>query len=181
MSLFGESSPEPRRNTPTSLFDDTSPQTPQKARKGGGGLFADQDDAAGDTGSPWDSAFTPKKQDRSDLIKNLLPADAVPDHYVDTFDALIEEGFVQGAGVSQKGFEKVLGGSSLTPASRSKILEITGGGNWDKKTFVRGEINVLLSLIGLAQEGEEVSLDSVDERRKSESEIHWGAIKAITH
>ena len=32
----------------------------------------------------------------------------------------------------------------------------------------RSEFNVLLALIGLSQEGEEATLDSVDERRKSE-------------
>ena len=168
MSLFGDSSPEQAHDTSASLFENPAPKTPQKSSKGSTGLFAETDD----TGSPWNSTLTPKKQDRFELIRNLLPADSVPSFYVDTFEALVEEGFVQGAGVSKRGVERVLEGSRLTPVDRSNVLDITGASSWDKDTFTRGEFNVLLALVGLAQEGEEVSLDSVDERKRSKILSH---------
>jgi sorting nexin-8 len=37
----------------------------------------------------------------------------------------------------------------------------------ETKEIGRGEVNVLLALIGLAQEGDEITLDGVDERRRS--------------
>lgn len=164
-SLFGEQpSPQATRNTSSSLFDEDPISTPQKTAGSSGGLFAD-DSAAGDTNSPWGSSFTPKKQARADLIKTLLPANAVPESYVDVFDAFVEEGFVQGSGASKQGIEKLLHGCQLNARDRTRISELTGAGTWDKTSFSRGEVNVVLALIGLAQEGEEVSLDSVDERR----------------
>ena len=39
----------------------------------------------------------------------------------------------------------------------------------ENRELGRAEVNVLLAMIGLAQEGEEVTLDGVDERRRSES------------
>lgn len=170
MSLFGEDTPAPSaRNPPGSLFDDEPAATPQKKAPGAtsGGLFAD-DSTADDNNSPWGSTFTPKKQARADLVKTLLPGNSVPESYIDTFDALVEEGFVQGSGVNRRGVEKVLDGCQLSASDRAKILEITGAGSWEKASFSRGEVNVLIALIGLAQEGEEVSLDGVDERRQCE-------------
>ena len=167
MSLFGDDSPvKPTPTNSNTLFDDESASTSQKkAISKGSGLFADGDTAE-DTSSPWGNNFTPKKQARSDLLKTLLPGDTVPESYIDAFDTLVEEGYVQGSGVSKQGVLKLLDGCNLGPSDRAKILNITGAGNWEKASFVRGEFNVLLALIGLAREGEEVSLDSVDERRK---------------
>jgi sorting nexin-8 len=39
----------------------------------------------------------------------------------------------------------------------------------ENKELGRSEVNVLLAMIGLAQEGDEVTLDGVDERKRSES------------
>ena len=171
MSLFGDAPAQPVRNASSSLFEDESSSTAQKKSSNTGGLFADNDDVAHDTNSSWGSNLAPKKQARSELIKTLLPGDAVPDLYVETFDALVEEGFVQGSGVNKQGVEQLLDGAKLSASDRGKILEITGAGNWEKATFTRGEVNVLLALIGLAQEEEEVSLDSVDERRNCQWQI----------
>ena len=171
MSLFGDEPPQPARKTASSLFDDSPTAAPQKPQAGGG-LFADAEDPPNESGSPWGAQFTPKKQARSDLVKNLLSGDSVPDLYIDTFDSLADEGFVQGSEVNERGLEKLFEAGRIDANSRTQITELVSAGARDKKTFSRSEINVVLALVGLAQEGEEVSLDSVDERRRSKSRTH---------
>ena len=172
MSLFGTSPDEPSRKTSQSLFDDESSSN---TKPQGSGLFAEE--ANNDTGSPWD-LVTPKKQARSTLVKTLLPATEVPESYVDTFDALLESGKRSGAGVSIEGVRQLLHGTGLGTEEQSKVLNIvTPGGVDDTRGIERGEFNVLLALVGLAQEKEEVSLDGVDERKSSMllARSNWGA------
>ena len=177
MSLFGTSSPpsEQARNTSSSLFD-TEASTPTskdaKAQSAGAsGLFAESDESTNTNDSPWGNTFTPKKQARSDLIKKLLPNNQVPDPYIDVFDALVEEGYGRGPGVSRDAIGRLLDESNLGAEDRTKISDIFKAGSSDQNTFTRGEINVLLALIGLAKEGEEISLDGVDERKSSEYHV----------
>jgi sorting nexin-8 len=160
MSLFGEDDLPQRAKQPSSLFDDD----PKPAGKTGNSLFADDLDDTGD--SPW--AFpTPKKAGREALVKSLLPASDVPDSYIDAFDALLDAGNREGNGVSVEGVKKLLGDSDIPGHAQAKILEIVlpSGGSSE---LGRNEFNVVFALIGLAQEHEDITLDSVDERKRSE-------------
>jgi sorting nexin-8 len=164
MSLFGDFPDDPPSRTKQStLFDN---ERPPAANRSTSSLFADDLDSGAD--SPW--AFpTPKKAGRAQLVRSLLPASDVPESYIDTFDALIVSGDKLGAGVSLDGVKKLLGESGLGPDVQARILGIVlPSGEESAEGIGRGEINVLLALIGLAQEGDEVTLDSVDERRRSE-------------
>ncbi|PBP27466.1 PX domain-containing protein [Diplocarpon rosae] len=162
MSLFGtspdESSSAQASKSRYSLFDDE----PSPAPGSKSSLFA-EDDIAGV--SPW-WMTTPTKAGRGELVKNLLPAGEVPDSYIDTFDNLIrgEDGF-EGK-LTAAGINKVLSSGKIEADDQSRIVSIiTSGGQLSDIT--RNEFNVLLALIGLAQENEEITLDSVDERRRN--------------
>lgn len=167
MSLFGESPPPPRQ-TKSSLFDDDNEQAAPRSTTSNSGLFAEAD--GGDNGqSPWDFA-APKKHNstrqRGDLIKTLLPASDVPDSYVDFFDSLLSQSTGQG-GVTVRQVKSLLEQSNIGQPEQNKILEIIGATEGDdSRVLGRGEVNVVLALIGLAQEGEELGLDAVDERRR---------------
>jgi sorting nexin-8 len=168
MSLFG-SSPEESpaaalsSKSRNSLFDDEP--TPASGTKSS--LFADDDEAPG--ASPWGMP-TPKKAARGDLIKNLLPASDVPDVYIDLFDSLIKGDDGIGGKISAAGVMKVLSAGKLGADEQSRIMSIiTSGGKL--QDVGRNEFNVLLALIGLAQEHEDITLDSVDERRRSQCSL----------
>jgi len=164
MSLFGssppaEGAPKSRPEQKSSLFDDD--QAP--AAKANGGLF-DNDTANGD--SPWDMP-TPKKASKGDLLKTLLPASAVPESYIDAFDTLgASEYKSDGGKVSIGGLRRVLEGSRVSTDEQKHILDLVTGGE-ESSGIGRNEFNVLMALVGLTQENEEASLDSVDERRSS--------------
>jgi sorting nexin-8 len=163
MSLFGSS---PVENSTTganlksrgSLFDDE----PSPAPGSKSSLFAD-DDAP--NGSPWVMPTTQKIK-RGELIQTLLPASDVPDSYIDTFDNVLKGGDGAGGKVSAAGVAKVLSAGNLGADDQSRIVSvISKGGQF--ADLSRNEFNVLLALIGLAQENEDITLDGVDERRKS--------------
>ena len=164
MSLFGTSptdSPEPSaRGLSKSLFsNDPTPGTTSTSS-----LFADEN---GGDASPW-TMPTPKKAARRELVKTLLPATDVPESYVDAYDNMLDSGQRLGSGVGITGVKKILGTSHLTAADQAAILNlIVPGGQESANGLGRSEFNVLLALIGLAQEGEDISLDGVDDRRKS--------------
>lgn len=147
MSLFGEFPDDPpTAKQKSSLFDE-----PTTHSRSGSGLFNDDDDAG--WGLP-----TPKKAGRAQLIKGLLAGSEVPEVYVDVFDALeVEKRSVEGILREAK---------ELDEENKTRIFEIFGGDG--ERELGRGEVNVLLALVGLSQEGEEVSLDGVDDRRNGE-------------
>ena len=158
MSLFGDDD-VPSRSKSTGLFDDDQ----KPAGKSGSGLF---DDGFDSNDSPW--AFpTPKKGGRGSLVKSLLPASDVPDQYIDAFDALLDAGDRTGNGVSIDGAKKLLASSGIPSDTQSKILEIVAQPDQDVAGLGRNEFNVLFALLGLAQEGDDVTLDSVDERKRN--------------
>ncbi|TVY43100.1 Sorting nexin [Lachnellula occidentalis] len=167
MSLFGSS---PEESAPinaaasksrNSLFaDDEGSPAGSKST-----LFA-EDDAP--NSSPWGMP-TPKKAARSDLIKNLLDSSSVPDSYIDTFDNLLK---VDGRGgkITPAGITNVLSAGNLGADEQGRITNlITSGGQLTDLS--RNEFNVLLALVGLAQEHEDITLDGVDERRRNASEL----------
>jgi sorting nexin-8 len=155
MSLFGEED-EPSRSK--QLFDDDQPA------KTGNSLFADEID---NSNSPW-SFPTPKKAGRGSLVKSLLPASDVPDSYIDAFDAVLDAGQHAGNGISIEGAKQLVAGSGLPSGAQAKILEVVSQPGQESAGLGRNEFNVLFALIGLAQEGEDLTLDSVDERKKSQ-------------
>lgn len=160
--MFGESPPASASAKPTSksLFGD---EPASSNRDSTASLFADNntDD------SPW-SLPTPKKNNRQNFVKNLLPAAAVPDSYIDAYDSILSAGEGHGSGVSLAAARKLLQSSKLGASEQDRILNIVlPAGQSSTSSLERGEFNVLLALVGLAQEDEDISLDSVDDRRKS--------------
>ena len=168
MSLFGDGHDDASKGTPRhaskTLFDDVSstPQ-PRPASKSGLSLFADEGAANGD--SPW-MMPTPKKAARGELVRNLLPAADVPESYVDAFDAIVASGDGVGNRVGQAAVKRLLQSSELSVGEPMKLLGLVAQ-DGASSGLDRGQFNVLLALIGLAKEGEEASLDGVDERRRS--------------
>jgi sorting nexin-8 len=160
MSLFGDSpTGTPPARSKQSLFDDDAP------KGGGASLFAD--DAGSTADSPW-SFPTPKKAARGNLLKSLLPSSEVPDLYIDVCDKLLAmEG--SSSGVGSNTVRGLLEESGIDTDAQQSILGTVLPD--ENKELGRNELNVLIALIGLAQEGEELTLDGVDERRKSEYEI----------
>ncbi len=162
MSLFGTSPPDGANSQSAStLFNDEPVAGPKKES----GLFADGMDEGSD--SPWTIA-RPRQQARSNLINTMLPASDVPESYIDAFDAVLESGESFGSDVSIAGVKTLLKSSGLAMKEQTEVLSIIRpDGPTSANALGRGEFNVLLALIGLAQEKEEVTLDSVDERRSS--------------
>ena len=166
MSLFGSSPDESglsaapaQSNHKSSLFDDQ--ETGQS--KGGSTLF--NDDVA-EQESPW-SMPTPRKGGKADLVKTLLPANDVPESYIDAYDSFSESDYnVESGKISLDGARKLVESTSIGKAEQDEIIKLVTGGQGHP--LGRGELNVLLALIGLSKEGEELSLDAVDERRRSE-------------
>ncbi|KAH0031038.1 sorting nexin Mvp1, partial [Aureobasidium melanogenum] len=181
MSLFGESPPPTpsARQNKSSLFDDDD-QPAARNTSANSGLFAEANDAD-DGQSPWDFP-APKKHNstrqRGDLIKTLLPPSDVPESYVNFFDALLSQSTAQG-GVTLRQIKSLLSESSIGHPEQSKILEIISAADAnDSRVLGRGEVNVVLALIGLAQEGEELGLDAVDERRRQLPVPHLPSLTA---
>lgn len=165
MSLFGTSpdAAPASSNVKSSLFAEDSPGARSKSASG---LFSDDTETNDD--SPWGFQPTPKKQARGTLVKTLLPASVVPESYIDAFDTLLANGEGVGSGVSLTGVHQILQSAKLGADEQQRILDIVlPQGSEAAEGVGRGEFNVLLALVGLAQEGEELSLDSVDERRQS--------------
>ena len=161
MSLFG-TSPEDAgaaaAKSRLSLFDDE----PSLAPGAKSSLF-DDDNVPGM--SPWGMP-TPKKAPRGELIKNLLPASDVPDSYIDIFDNVLNSGDSEGGMINSSGISRVLSTGNLSVDDQSRIMNIIAPGG-QTSSLGRNEFNVLLALIGLAQEREDITLDGVDERRRS--------------
>ena len=172
MSLFGTTppsaaAPEPASISRSSLFDDADDEVGgPRGSLSKPSLFAG-DDSSGHASSPWDLP-TPKKLSRVERLKTLLSAVEVPESYIDTFDALIEAGELTGSGVSLVGVSDLLRSSGISTNDQAHVLELVlPKGHGISEGVRRDEFNVLLALIGLGQEGEEISLDGVDVRRKS--------------
>lgn len=165
MSLFGTSPEDPSAGDParfkSSLFAD-EPAT------GGSSLFADDD--GHDNSSPWNAQNnTAKRTARRDLARTLLPNTDVPESYIDAYDLILNSGDRVGSGIGLTSVREILSSSGLTATDQSKILNLVASGDHESFSGLgRGEFNVLLALVGLAQEGEDLSFDAVDDRRKSE-------------
>ncbi|KAF7596774.1 Sorting nexin mvp1 [Aspergillus hancockii] len=170
MSLFG-TSPEgssadtSAQRSKSSLFADEPPfGGGSNANFGSSSLFADDDDAS--SGSPWNSNVK-KRTSRQKLVKTLLSDSDVPESYIDAYDLILGTGDRVGAGVGLTSVREILSGSGTSASDQAKILNLVVAGDIDSASGLgRGEFNVLLALVGLAQEGEDLTLDAVDDRRK---------------
>ncbi|KAL8344109.1 hypothetical protein RB601_004572 [Gaeumannomyces tritici] len=181
MSLFGASPPKGEEPSMSdsfarsrhSLFDDDDPNPSSNS------LFADNDDPSR-TSSPWDMP-TPRKQTRTELLRNLLPAADVPGYYIEAFDAVLRvqpqeesssgddapaKATAQAGRVGPEGLMRALSAAKIGPEQSSRILGIVAPSSGEPE-LGRNEFNVFLALIGLAQEKETISLDGVDERRRN--------------
>ncbi|KAI1940791.1 Sorting nexin mvp1 [Ophidiomyces ophidiicola] len=161
MALFG-TSPEdsPGAGKKSSLFADGTFGSKSSA------LFADDADSDAGDSSPWNMP-APKKAARRDVVKSLLPSTDVPESYVDAYDLVL--GVDENRGSSGVGIATVramLGSTHLNQEQHSKIINIITAGEEATREIGRSQFNVLLALVGLAQEGEDMTLDAVDERRK---------------
>lgn len=182
MSLFGSTPPEnepsaattPSRSRSAGLFDDDDDaSTPHRTSKktSSNSLFADEDAAAvqnDDASAPWSMPTPRKKQSRADMIRNLLPAGDVPETYIETFDTVVR---LDGSGgrVGSEGVAKVFAIARVGSEAEARIMSLVQTSDDGAVSLGRDEFNVLLALVGLAQEGETLSLDGVDERRRSKS------------
>jgi sorting nexin-8 len=169
MSLFGTSPPNdsPSISASTiggsrSLFDDDEPVSTKAV---GNSLFSDDFSSSGGGGSPWDMPTPRKQQSRGDLLRNLLPASDVPDSYIETFDTVVAEDG-SGGKVIAAGVAKLFASARLSADKQAEIMTIVAPSGQDI-ALGRNEFNVLLALVGLAQDGDIISLDGVDERRRS--------------
>ncbi|KAH6661322.1 hypothetical protein BKA67DRAFT_531378 [Truncatella angustata] len=169
MSLFGTSPPNEEsilasstlgrsRNT---LFDEENPMT----RSTGDSLFNDDELSGSGAASPWDMPTPRKQQSRADLIRGLLSGAQVPDGYIEAFDHAVQEDG-RGGRVTPAGVSKILAAAKLGADEQARITSILAPGG-EETDLTRDAFSVLLALVGLAQEGETVSLDSVDERRRN--------------
>ncbi|EMR65850.1 putative px domain-containing protein [Eutypa lata UCREL1] len=170
MSLFGTSPPNESPSledssvgrSRNSLFDeDDGPMT----RSTSDTLFNDDEFDGGRSGSPWDLPTPRKQYSRADLVKSLLAGTDVPDSYIEVFDSAVAEDGEAGR-VTPSGVTKTLAAARLSADNQARIMGILAPAGSDAP-IGRNEFNVLLALIGLAQQGEPVSLDGVDERRRS--------------
>lgn len=165
MSLFGSSpddsgliKPDSRHQS-KSLFDDG----PKAAPEVNNSLFADY----GGNESPW-SIPTSKKAGRDELIRSLISPSDAPESYVNGFDAILENGGNMNSRLSLEDVMKLLQSSGIPQGDQTLILRLVSPATAtgvDRNTF-----NLLMALIGLVQEGEEASLDGVDERKKSKAQ-----------
>ncbi|KAK3374583.1 hypothetical protein B0H63DRAFT_496067 [Podospora didyma] len=170
MSLFGSSPPEQSpvmasssfANSRSSLFEDEPPMTKSTTTA----LFADDDESR--AASPWDLPTPRKQQSRADVLRNLLPPSDAPDSYIEVFDNVLREDG-NGGRVASGGVARTLAAGKLSADDQARIMGIIspGGGSAGEVALGRNEFNVLLALIGLAQQGESVSLDGVDEHRRN--------------
>lgn len=144
----------------SSLFDESGPG-------GSSSLFADDD---GDDSSSWNiQNNTAKRSARRDLVRTLLPATDVPDSYVDAYDLILSSGDRAASGVGLTSVREILSSGGLSASDQDKIFGLVVAGDHESSHGLgRTEFNVLLALVGLAQEGEDLSFDAVDDRRKSE-------------
>ncbi|KAL4862213.1 hypothetical protein BDV12DRAFT_190562 [Aspergillus spectabilis] len=167
MSLFGtspddSSAAESARKSKSSLFADEPSFSAGSANFGGSSLFADDDGLS----SPW-STNSAKRTPKQQLVKTLLPDSDVPESYFDVYDLVLSAGERAGSGIGLTSVRELLSGSGLTATDQAKILNLVLSGDTDRSNGLgRGEFSVLLALIGLAQEGEDLTFDTVDDRRK---------------
>lgn len=179
MSLFGTSPEDPSAVSSTPAQKSKASLFADEPAGGSSSLFADD---TGDDSSSWNPQNnTAKRTARRDLVRTLLPATDVPESYVDAYDLILNSGDRVGSVVGLSSIREILSSSNLTASDQGKILNlVVSSDNETSGGLGRAEFNVLLALIGLAQEGEDLSFDAVDDHRKSKfiASVRYGGIVA---
>jgi len=167
MSLFGTSPTEDAQvqsHSRSTLFDAPGDNSSS--------LFDD----GNEWGLPAPKASRARGGNSAEIIQNLLKNANIPDEYIDLFDDLKRDAGTINVGL----LKRLMSLASLQDADQSKILSILSKTGGDSMSINRDEFNVFLALLGLKSEGEDVSLDAVDERRRSKS-LRCSALGATTH
>ncbi|CAZ85347.1 unnamed protein product [Tuber melanosporum] len=156
MSLFGDSPPGRSRS---SLFAD------EEFESAPGSLFDDSGAGA------WNSAGLPtaRRGAPTDISKTLLTKENanIPERYDFLYESFSDQFGSPGGGVALAGVKQVLKEADADGYGiEDRILSILIKGG--KQSIGREEFYVLLALVGLEQQGEEVTIDGVDDSRKSE-------------
>ncbi|PYH45599.1 sorting nexin Mvp1 [Aspergillus saccharolyticus JOP 1030-1] len=147
----------------SSLFADEPSLGGNPGNAGASSLFADDDGL--NSGSFWGNSVN--KRTKQQIVKTLLPQDETPESYIDAYDLVLSVGDRVGSGVGLTSVREILSSSGLSATDQAKILNLVVSGDMDSSTGLgRGEFSVLLALVGLAQEGEDLTFDAVDDRRK---------------
>ena len=116
-----------------------------------------------------------------DIIKSLLNQgnSNLPSVYGELYERVVGESSAPGfgGGVSVNGVRRVIeeGGLDEDVGVGRRIREAIVGVGMGVSLgdgIGRGEFSVLLAMVGLAQEGEEVSIDAVDDRRRRKYLTH---------
>lgn len=126
-----------------------------------------QDDDPSGPASPWDLPTPRKQKSRADLLRSLLPTSDVPESYIEIFDAVVRDSG-SGGRITSGGVARTLSAAHVSADEQARIMAIIAPNGGGDVSLGRNEFNALLALIGLAQEGEDPNLDSVDERRRSQ-------------
>ena len=156
MSLFGDSPPGRSRS---SLFAD------EEFESAPGSLFDDSGAGA------WNSAGLPtaRRGAPTDISKTLLTKENanIPERYNFLYESFFEQfRSPDGNGITLDGIKQVLKEADADGYGiEDKILSILIKGG--KQSIGREEFYVLLALVGLEQQGEEVTIDGVDDSRRS--------------
>ncbi|RAH66700.1 sorting nexin Mvp1 [Aspergillus aculeatinus CBS 121060] len=164
---------------PSPPYTDCSPSDPalgNSAQRSKSSLFADEPSFGGNTGNAGSSSLfaddeglnsgslwgnSVNKRTKHQIVKTLLPQDEVPDSYIDAYDLVLSEGDRVGSGVGLTSVREILSSSGLSASDQEKILNLVVSGDLDSSTGLgRGEFSVLLALVGLAQEGEDLTFDT---------------------
>ncbi|CUS14407.1 unnamed protein product [Tuber aestivum] len=157
MSLFGDSPPGRSRS---SLFAD------EEFESAPGSLFDSGADAWHSAGLPAARRGAPP----ADISKTLLTKENanIPERYDFLYESFLDQfRNLDGGGVSLAGVKQVLKEADADGYGiEDKILGILMKGG--KRGIGREEFYVLLALVGLEQQGEEVTIDGVDDLRRSE-------------
>ncbi|RPA74751.1 hypothetical protein BJ508DRAFT_215102 [Ascobolus immersus RN42] len=166
MSLFGDEntppsdSPLTRNNGRPSMFDDDKrpgQSNPQPS------LFDDEHHD-----SPWDFPAPRSARPRrgSAVIRTLLTAEnaKIPQEYWDYFDSLAEA-YSTGSGnvVGVDAIDRVFSEAGVAADARDAIWKILGE---RKESWTREEVWAVIAMVGLVIEGDDLGLDSVDDRRR---------------
>lgn len=101
-------------------------------------------------------------------MKTLLPISDVSESYIDAYDQVRNAGGTAGSGIGFTSVREILSSSGLSATDQDKIFDLVVASDGDDANGLgRSEFNVLLALVGLAQEGDELTFDAVDDRRHS--------------
>ncbi|PWW79404.1 hypothetical protein C7212DRAFT_275497 [Tuber magnatum] len=158
MSLFGDSPPGRSRS---SLFAD------EEFESAPGSLFDDSGAGA------WNSAGLPtaRRGAPADISKTLLTKENanIPERYDFLYESFLDQyRSPNGAGVTLAGVKQALKEADADGCGiEDKILSILVKGG--KQSIGREEFYLLLALVGLEQQGEEVTIDGVDDLRRTKS------------